>query len=82
MLSYRQQIETLEEHLASTHQPNKLTPDGIFNFLQIYAAYIGNENKSGTTDITVFYSKCSIHYKSSHVGWFVGSSDPYPYEDS
>jgi hypothetical protein len=38
MLSYRQQIETLEEHLASTHQPNKLTPDGIFNFFQIYAA--------------------------------------------
>ncbi|VDI51203.1 nucleoporin p58/p45 [Mytilus galloprovincialis] len=34
MLSYRQQIETLEEHLASTHQPNKLTPDDLILLLR------------------------------------------------
>ena len=28
MLSYRQQIETLENHLASLHQPNRLSSEG------------------------------------------------------
>ena len=28
MLQYRQQIEMLENHLASLHQPNRITPEG------------------------------------------------------
>lgn len=34
MLAYRQQIETLESHLSSLHQPSRLTPDELVKSLR------------------------------------------------
>lgn len=41
MLTYRQQIEMLENHLASVHQPNRLTPEELILLLRkLHEAFV------------------------------------------